>query len=518
MTFSNMTIGWRTLASAAALLAIGVVLGGLLAGIGRADDHEEPGSSEVRVLTERLEDGRVAVGVQQRSLAGEWERIYTPRLRAVPLDLEPGRVLRSSPIQLEIDDGRGAARIAFETRLMQSGQIIGTALAQGGSEPVLCANYDARDENRNLFCDGLEEAYEGEVSRVHGDDPDQFAADLAAAISAGAADGGIAASSYPAVSIAGTEAGKAGLRARILYSGTLIAPIPPDPLNRYCMIHHGLDPFWRVAREAADRSSSYAGIDLVIYAIDDTEDHVRAIRQCITDDAVAISTTLGAPEGVREALEEAIAAGIRVVSFNSGAGAAAELGSAVHIAVDEAAIGLKAAEAFNDRGLTGTLICIVHERENISLRERCDAAEAAYEGGEVEQFPLYEYEDWGSDAVPVLAERLRAGDVGAMLTLGAVASPTAVFAARAAESDVPIGAVGFDGDVYEGALRGLIEFVIWDQPALQAFLSVSSMLLADSLYVDPATWFGGAVVRIEPRVFERADLVEFTNELVAPGR
>ena len=516
MTFSNMTIGWRTLASAAALLAIGVVLGGLLAGIGRADDHEEPGSSEVRVLTERLEDGRVAVGVQQRSLAGEWERIYTPRLRAVPLDLEPGRVLRSSPIQLEIDDGRGAARIAFETRLMQSGQIIGTALAQGGSEPVLCANYDARDENRNLFCDGLEEAYEGEVSRVHGDDPDQFAADLAAAIAAGAADGGIAASSYPAVSIAGIETAKAGLRVRIFYDGTLITPIPPHPLDRYCLIHHGLDPFWAVAREAAQRSAAYAGIAMRILAITDAEQHARAIRQCIVDGVVAIATTLAAPEVVREALEEATAAGIRVVSFNSGADTAADLGSAVHIAVDEAAIGLKAAEYFNARGATGTLICVVHERENVSLRDRCDAAGAAYEGGEVEQFPLYEYEDWRTDALPVFTERLR--DAGAVLTLGAVASPDVLSAMRETGVDIPFGAVGFSGAVYNAALQGQIEFVIWDQPMLQGFLSVSSMLLADKIYVDPAVWFGGAVVRIEPRLLERADLIQFTNELVGPGR
>ena len=512
-------VGWRSLGLAAALLAIGAVLGGLLAGIGRADDHGAVGSAEIRVLAERLEDGRVAVGVQQRSLSGEWERVYTPELRVVPEGLEPGRALHSSPIELAIDDGREAARLAFEAEMRRRGQVVGGELyARGGGGPAVCANYDSRGENLDVFCDGLEDGFAGEISRVHGDDPDQFAADLAAAIASGAAAGGIAASSYPGVSIAGNEVLKARLPIHIVYDGTLITPIPPDPRDRYCMIHHGADVFWQVAREAAQRSGAYAGIDLRSYLTTDAADQAAAIRQCIADGAVAISTTLGSPEGVREALGEAIAAGIRVVSFNSGTDAAAELGSAVHIAVDEAAIGRKAAEAFNARGATGTLICIVHERENVSLRERCDAAEAAYEGGGVEQFPLYEYEDWAREALPVLAERLRAGDAGAVLTLGAVASTGAVLAVQQAGIDIPVGAVGFSGGVYNSALRGAIEFVIWDQPALQAFLSISSMLLADKLYVDPFIWFGGASVRIEPRLFDRAGLIEFTDELVAPAR
>lgn len=519
MTFRAITIERRSLVFAAALLAIGAVLGGLLAGIGRADDHGAPGSAEIRVLAERLEDGRVAVGVQQRSLSGEWERVYTPELRVVPADLEPGRTLSSSPIQLDIDDGREAARLAFEAVMRLRGQVLGRDLSErGGGGPAVCANYDSRGENLDVYCDGLEDTFNGEVTRVHGDDPDQFAADLAAAIAAGAADGGIAASSYPGVSIAGNEVLKARRPIRVVYDGALITPIPPDPQDRYCLVHHGADTFWQVAREAAQRSGAYAGIDLRVYATTDAEDQAAAIRQCIADGAVAISTTLGAPEAVREALGEAIAAGIRVVSFNSGADAAAELGSAVHIAVDEAAIGRKAAEAFNARGATGTLICIVHERENASLRDRCDAAEAAYEGGGVEQFPLYEYEDWAREALPVLAERLRSGDAGAVLTLGAVASSGAVLAVQQAGADIPVGAVGFSGSVYNLALLGAIEFVIWDQPALQAFLSVSSMLLADKIYVDPAVWFGGAAVQIEPRLFNRDDLIEFTNELVAPAR
>ena len=518
MTFRAITIERRSLVFAAALLAIGAVLGGLLAGIGRADDHGTPGSAEIRVLAERLEDGRVAVGVQQRSLGGEWERVYTPALRVVPADLEPGRTLRSSPIQLDVDDGRGAARLEFEAQLLRWGRAAGTRLNELGGERALCANYDARGENLDLYCDGLAETYAGEVSRVHGDDPDQFAADVAAAIAAGAADGGIAASSYPGVSIAGSGVFAARRPIQVVVDGALITPIPPDPQDLYCMVHHGADQFWQVAREAAQRSGAYLGIDLRVQASTDAEDHAAAIRRCIADGAVAISTTLGAPEGVREALAEAIAAGIRVVSFNSGAGAAAELGSAVHIAVDEAAIGRKAAEAFNARGATGTLICMVHERENVSLRDRCDAAGAAYEGGDVEQFPLYEYEDWRADALPALAARLRTANAGAVLSLGAAASTGAVFAVQAAGIDIPVGAVGFDGDVYNWALLGEIDFVIWDQPALQAFLSVSSMLLADKLYVDPAVWFGGAVVRIEPRLFERADLIEFNDELVAPAR
>ena len=532
----TFTLGRRSLAFGALVLtALGVAIGTLAGGIGRADDHESAGSSEVRVLAERLEDGRLSVGLQQRTLSGEWGRIYRPELRIVPADSEPGRVLRSSPVELDVDDGRGAAQIEFEAYIEERGRFEGRNLtaynASGGAGPgasIICANYDVRNENRQRYCDGLEETYEGTVVRVDGTDRDQFAADLAVRIAAGDAAGGIAATSYSATIIAGRAAIAARLAVPIRLEGSLFSAIPPGPEASYCFIHHGLDEFWWVAREAAARAGTYIGIEvpLLTYGATETrtmaEDQAAAIRACIEAGAAAITTTLPAPDGVREALAEADAAGIPVVSFNSGAESAAELGSAVHIAVDEAAIGRLAGEEFTRLGATGKLLCLLHEEANIALRERCAAAGEAYEGGELEEFPIHQYagDSGPARARAAVAERLGQGDVGAVLTLGAVSSLLTFSAVQEAREETPIvmGVVGLTGDMYNAVAGGRVQFAIWDQPALQSFLTTASMVLVERMHVDAAAWFGGAVIRIEPTVLRQADMIQLLNDLVAPSR
>lgn len=524
---STITLGRRSLAfGALALTAAGIAIGMLASGVGRADDHEAAGSPEVRVLAERLEDGRVAIGLQQRTLTGEWGRVYTPELRAVPDDLEPGRVLHSSTIELDVDDGRGAAQVAFEAYLHERGRFYGEDLtALGAGLPVLCANYDARRENRDRFCDGVEEGYDGTVNRVHGEDRDEFTAALAARLAAGDGAGGVLATSYAATILAGRAVASVGLAVPVLVEGSLFSAIPPGPEAPYCYIHHGLDEFWWVAREAAARAGAYMGIDvpLLIHSAPNFQgDQAELIRDCIEVGAAAITTTLPDPEAVREALAEADAAGIPVVSFNSGADSAAELGSAVHIAVDEAAIGRLAGEEFTRLGATGKLLCLIHEEVNVALRERCAAAGEAYEGGEVEEFPIHQF---AGDVAPdrtqaAIAGRLSRGDVGAVLTLGAVASTPAFPAVREAREQAPIvmGVVGLTGEMYNAVAAGQVQFAIWDQPALQSFLSTASMVLAERMHLDAAAWFGGAVIHIEPQILRQAEMLQLLSDLVAPGR
>lgn len=526
----TVTLGRRSLMFGALILtALGAAIGMLAGGIGSAGEHQAAGSPEVRVLAERLEDGRVSVGLQQRTLRGEWGRVYRPQLRVVPADLEPGRVLRSSTIELDVDDGRGAAQVEFEAYIHERGRIVGETLSTSDSgSPVLCANYDSRRENRDRFCDGLEEIYPGPVNRIHGADRDEFAAALAARIAAGEAAGGIAATSYAATIIASGAVAAVGATVPIQLEGSLFSAIPPGPDAPYCYIHHGLDEFWWVAREAAARAGAYLGIDVPLRfygATDDrtaTEDQAAAIRACIEEGAAAITTTLPDPEGVREALAEAGAAGIPIVSFNSGADSAAELGSAVHIAVDEPAIGRLAGEEFTSLGATGKLLCLIHEEANVALNQRCAAAGEAYEGGELEVFPIYQFSgDVAPDrAQAAIAGRLIRGDVGAVLTLGAVASTPAFQAVLQARQQAPIamGVVGLTGDMYTAVAVGQVQFAIWDQPALQSFLSTASMVLAERMYLDAAAWFGGAVIHIEPQVLRQAEMIRLLSDLVAPGR
>lgn len=519
MMSGTVTLGKKTLGLLVfALLAAGGLLGMLAIGMSRAADHHPPATPEVRVFAEPQSDGRVAVGVQQRGLDGEWARVYEPTARFVPADAATGRRLYSSPITLSIDDGREAARLRFAERIYESGQTSGAFLSQFGEATVLCINLDLRNEGRERYCDGLEDAYPGTVNRLNWDDAETLAAELRARIEAGDAPGGMAASSYPAVVIAGNVQLELRIRAPLNYYGQLIEPIPPAyGRSTYCLIHHGGDEFWDVADEAAGSAALHAGIGLYIYGITNAEEHNDAIRDCVAGGATALTTTLGDPESVRDALAEAQAAGVRVVSFNSGANAAADLGSAVHIAVDERAIGQKAGNAFNRHEVSGTILCVIHEPGNIGLSERCEGLDAAYEGGSVEVFPVYASEGLAS-GVQLLARRLGEGGVSAVFTLSSDAASGANLAISQAQSDAQLATVGLSSSVYQLALQGRLTFVVWDLPILQTYLSVASMLLADQMQIRPAEWFGSPRLLIEPRLYERADVVQLLGQLIDTSR
>ena len=198
-------------------------------------------------------------------------------------------------------------------------------------------------------------------------------------------------------------------------------------------------------------------------------------------------------------MAEARAAGIDIVSFNSGAGAASGLGSALHIAVDEPAIGRKAGEAFTASGVEGDILCVIHEPNNIALSERCQGLDAAYDGGEVEQLPIYAAAvDDTRGRAGIVAGRLAQGGVGAVLTLGADAALPTLLAIQGTQANVRFGAVGFNGVTYEFSARGVIDFIIWDQPMVQGYLSAMALILSEHLRIDAAGWFAGARLTIDP--------------------
>ena len=161
----------------------------------------------------------------------------------------------------------------------------------------------------------------------------------------------------------------------------------------------------------------------------------------------AIAATLANPDAVTDALLAAKQAGARIVTFNSGASHARAAGSELHIALDDRAAGRLIGERLNEQGITGAAACLIHERQNVGLEERCQGLTQTYAGGEVRVTHLPTADD-----TEALQQRLR------QLLLAEGDDANDVFVALSAGTSVAVAkeanAVEADGPVLEG--KGLV--------------------------------------------------------------
>lgn len=158
----------------------------------------------------------------------------------------------------------------------------------------------------------------------------------------------------------------------------------------FCVIGHGHldDYFWGVLRSYSNRAARDLDADVRFETHLDSAGHAATIRRCSADGAAVIASSLVDPEAMVPALQEASAAGARIITFNSGGEFAGQAGSELHIAMDDRAAGRIAAEQFNAAKLSGAIACLVHEADNSGLDERCAGLDEAYEGGDVERVQL----------------------------------------------------------------------------------------------------------------------------------
>ena len=290
------------------------------------------------------------------------------------------------------------------------------------------------------------------------------------------------------------------------------------PAHTVCLVHHGdlADEFWESLTGNAILSSANIGIDLTVKGDPDPEAQARLIRECADEGVRGIATSVPNAEALREAIDYAWESGVVVVTYNSGRGDAESLGVPVHVSLDEAAIGRRTGEEFSKAGVTGTVLCVLHEPDNSGLEERCAALETAYTGGEVERFNVAGVADI-ERSTEQLTARLREGGVGGLLTLNSALMNPSTEAVAAAESEAKVAAVGVLGAA-EQVAAGKVFLALTDQPWFQSdyvLMSLKNYLNGIDLgiSVDAIRIGLTTLVKVEPLVLDRESSQRVLDEL-----
>ncbi len=259
---------------------------------------------------------------------------------------------------------------------------------------------------------------------------------------------------------------------------------------RFVMVTHGSasDPFWATVKEGADSAAAETGIEVDYRAPEtfDLEVMSGLVSAAVEEQPDGLIVSVPSGDALAAPIRAAVAAGIPVISINSGFDVGPSLGALLHVGQSEYEAGRGAGEAMRELGGTKAL-CLNHEVGNVALDLRCKGFIDGF-GGSVEVLAV----DPDPAAVrAAIAERLAAdAAIDVILALNAsVAGEPAVAAAADAGEGRTIRVASFD--TTEGILTavadGRASFAIDQQPFLQGYLPVRSLYMRDRYGVIPVS-------------------------------
>lgn len=285
---------------------------------------------------------------------------------------------------------------------------------------------------------------------------------------------------------------------------------------RFVVVSHGQasDPFWSVAENGVQAAADDMGVT-VEYQAPGTFDMVEMSQ--IIDAAVAsqpdgLVVTIPDADALGDSIRAAVAAGIPVISMNSGSDVFADLGVLVHVGQTEYEAGLIAGQKFADEGVTSA-ICINQEVGNVALDLRCQGFEDGL-GIDVPVVPVELADPTG--AQETVAAALQANPVDGILTLGPTgATPTlAALTDLGMLSDVKFATFDMSPEVLQSIADGDMLFAIDQAQYLQGYLPI--VLLTK--YLETGALPLGSVDRViltGPQIVTAdvaADVIQYSEE------
>ena len=231
------------------------------------------------------------------------------------------------------------------------------------------------------------------------------------------------------------------------------------------------DTFWDIVRKGAEEAAAKDNVELQYLSDPEGGRQAQLIEQAVDQGVDGIAVTLAKPDAVAGALEKAAAAGIPVVSLNSGEDRSAELGAFTHFGSNEELAGEAVGARLAADGYTHP-VCVIHEQGNVGHENRCAGVKAKVPGTEV----LYvQGTDMTQVESTVTAKLQATSDVDAVVGLGAPYTLTILKSVADAGSDAKVASFDLNPEMAQKIADGEVEFTVDQQPWLQGYGAIDAL-------------------------------------------
>jgi simple sugar transport system substrate-binding protein len=252
---------------------------------------------------------------------------------------------------------------------------------------------------------------------------------------------------------------------------------------RIVVITHGQasDPFWSVVKNGVDAAAADMRVT-VEYQAPTTFDMVamaRLIDAAVATDPDGLVVSVPDADALGSAIRGAVAAGIPVISINSGSDVAESLGVLAHIGQTEYEAGFGGGLRMAAAGVTNAL-CVNNEIGNVGLDLRCQGfADALAQSGATSTVLGIDLADPTGSRSRVSAALSANPDIDGILTLGPTSSAAALAALTADGllGEIALATFDLSPEVLAAIRDGQMLFAIDQQQYTQGYLPIVYLTL-----------------------------------------
>jgi simple sugar transport system substrate-binding protein len=265
----------------------------------------------------------------------------------------------------------------------------------------------------------------------------------------------------------------------LAFAVTLLVPIlsPAQTKPRIIVVTHGqaADSFWLIVRNGVEIAAKETDTDVDYRSPEkfDLQVMARLVDEAVASKPDGLVVTIPNAAALSKSIRAAVAAGIPVISINSGFEVSRQLGCLMYIGQDEQAAGRKAGQKMKSMGVKEAII-LNQEVGNFALDQRIKGFRAGFEGPFHHVQVLAVKMDFGECQGLVRDYLERNQDVDGIMALGPTAAEPALAAVDqlGKTSQVKLCTFDISPAVIAALAKKEMGFAIDQQEWLQGYLPI----------------------------------------------
>jgi simple sugar transport system substrate-binding protein len=240
--------------------------------------------------------------------------------------------------------------------------------------------------------------------------------------------------------------------------------------------HSDEGSFWSVVKKGAQAAAKAEGVKLIWSpSNNDPQKEAQLIDAAVSQKVDGLAVSVPNADAIRGSLQKAKAAGIPIVTLNSGETDYKSLGAITHVGQDEVVAGRAAGARFKSEGRKKVL-CIIHEEGNIGLQQRCQGVKEGF-GGTVTNLQVKGTADLATTQTEIKSKLQADKSYDQIIALNPDIAEAAKTAIKAASSSAHLATFDNSPQVIKDIQAGNIEFAVDQQQYLQGYLPVVFLVL-----------------------------------------